>query len=66
MATQAELVILLQDIVGAKRVLQRPSELLVYTSDGLPSYRKQPMLAVPETREGVVEIVRTLAAVGDP
>ena len=67
MATQAELVILLQDIVGAKRVLQRPSELLVYTSDGLPSYRKQPMLAVfPETRAEVVEIVRTLAAVGAP
>jgi glycolate oxidase subunit GlcD len=67
MATQAELVILLHDIVGAKRVLQRPSELLVYTSDGLPSYRKQPMLAVfPETREEVVEIVRTLAAVGAP
>ena len=67
MATQAELVILLTDIVGAKRVLQRPSELLVYTSDGLPSYRKQPMLAVfPETRAEVVEIVRTLAAVGAP
>ena len=66
-ATQAELVILLTDLVGPKRVLQRPSELLVYTSDGLPSYRKQPMLAVfPETREEVIEIVRTLAAVGAP
>ena len=67
MATQAELVILLTDIVGPKRVLQRPSELLVYTSDGLPSYRKQPMLAVfPETRDEVIAIVRTLAAVGAP
>ncbi len=65
MATQAELVILLNDIVGPRRVLQRPSELLVYTSDGLPSYRKQPMLAVfPETRDEVVDIVSTLAAVG--
>ncbi|HVX41792.1 MAG TPA: FAD-linked oxidase C-terminal domain-containing protein [Gemmatimonadaceae bacterium] len=50
-------------IVGEKRVLFRPSELLTYTSDGLPSYHKQPGLAVfPGTRDEVVAVVRALAA----
>src|SRR5689334_3497797 len=49
-------------IVGERRVLFRPSELLTYTSDGLPSYHKQPGLAVfPGTRDEVVEVVRELA-----
>ena len=49
-------------IVGQRRVLFRPSELLTYTSDGLPSYHKQPGLAVfPGTRDEVVEVVRELA-----
>ncbi len=52
----------LAGIVGAKRVLYRPSELLTYTSDGLPSYHKQPGLAVfPGTRDEVVAVVRVLA-----
>ena len=67
MATRAELKILLEDVVGPKRLLERPSELVVYGSDGLPSYHREPMLAVfPESREDLVEVVRTLAAVGAP
>src|SRR5438874_8339331 len=50
-------------IVGRRRVLFRPSELLTYSSDGLPSYHKQPGLAVfPGTREELVAVVRELAA----
>lgn len=53
----------LAEIVGARRVLFRPSELLTYSSDGLPSYHKQPGLAVfPGTRDEVVAVVRELAA----
>ena len=49
-------------IVGPRGVLVRPQELFVYTSDGLPGYRKQPALAVfPSTREQVVAVVRLLA-----
>jgi len=49
-------------IVGERRVLFRPSELLTYTSDGLPSYHKQPALAVfPGTRDEVIAVVRELA-----
>lgn len=52
----------LADIVGAKHVLQRPGETLVYTADGLPGYRKQPTLVVmPGTRDEVVAVVRLLA-----
>ncbi len=54
-------------IVGAKRVLFKPSELVTYTSDGLPSYHKQPGLAVfPGTRDEVIAVVRELAACGVP
>jgi len=49
-------------IVGENRVLFRPSELLTYTADALPSYHKQPGLAVfPGTRDEVVAVVRELA-----
>lgn len=49
-------------IVGERQVLRRPSELLVYATDGLPGYRKQPALAVfPRTRDEVVAVVRLLA-----
>lgn len=49
-------------IVGERHVLERPSELLVYTADGLPGYRKQPSLAVfPRTRDEVIAVVRLLA-----
>jgi glycolate oxidase subunit GlcD len=53
----------LRCIVGARHVLARGSELLVYTADGLPGYRKFPSLAVfPGNHEEVVRVVRTLAA----
>ena len=55
----------LADIVGERHVLSRPSELLVYNSDGLPGYRRQPRLAVfPGTREETVAVVRLLADEG--
>ncbi len=53
--------------MGDKRVLFRASELLVYTSDGLPSYFRQPAIAVfPGTRDEVIAIVRELAPLGIP
>ncbi len=52
----------LAEIVGARQVLARPSELLVYAMDGLPGYRRHPGLAVfPRTRQEVVDVVRLLA-----
>ena len=49
-------------IVGPRWVREQPSELLVYTSDGLPGYRRQPRLGVfPGTRDEVVAVVRLLA-----
>jgi glycolate oxidase subunit GlcD len=64
---QEDVAIVLEDIVGPRRVLKRPSELRVYSADGLPSYRKQPSIAVfPETREELIEVVRTLAAIKQP
>ena len=52
----------LAKIVGAKRVLFQPSELLTYASDALPSYHKRPGLAVfPGTRDEVIAVVRELA-----
>src|SRR5688572_7969899 len=63
----ARIIAELQGIVGARRVLSRPAELLVYTADGLPTYRKQPSLAVfPGTRDEVIDVVRLLAAGGIP
>ena len=57
-----ELSVRLADIVGAQHVLSRPSELLVYNSDGLPGYRRQPRLAVfPGTRDEAIAVVRLLA-----
>src|SRR5450759_3198179 len=55
----------LAEIVGERHVLSRPSELLVYNSDGLPGYRRQPRLAVfPGTREETVAVVKLLADEG--
>src|SRR6476620_2355448 len=52
----------LAEIVGEAHVLSRQSELLVYHSDGLPGYRRQPRLAVfPGTRDEAVAVVRYLA-----
>ena len=57
----------LAEIVGERHVLSRPSELLVYNSDGLPGYRRQPRLGVfPGTREETVRVVRLLANEGLP
>jgi glycolate oxidase subunit GlcD len=54
-------------IVGERRVLFRPGELLAYSSDGLPGYFKQPSIAVfPGTRDEVVALVRELASAGVP
>jgi glycolate oxidase subunit GlcD len=52
----------LTDIVGPHGLRRRPAELAVYTSDGLPGYRKQPSLAVfPTSRDQVVALVRLFA-----
>ena len=52
----------LREIVGDRFVLSRPQELLVYNSDGLPGYRKQPSLGVfPGTRDETIAVVRVLA-----
>lgn len=57
----------LAEIVGPRRVLLRPSQLLAYTSDGLPGYRKVPTLAVfPGSRDQVIAVVRHLAERGVP
>ena len=52
----------LADLVGPRGVLQRTGELVVFRSDGLPGYSKNPRLAVfPRTRDELVAIVRLLA-----
>src|SRR5438067_4363194 len=57
----------LAEIVGPAHVLSRLSELLVYNSDGLPGYRRQPRLAVfPGTRDEAIAVVRFLAEQGLP
>ena len=57
----------LAGIVGARGVLSRPAELVPYASDGLPTYRKRPALAVfPTTRGQLIAVVRLLAAEGVP
>ena len=67
MTVTSELPSLLADIVGARSVLARPSELVVYRSDGLPGYTKQPRLGVfPRTRDELVAVVRLLAERGVP
>ncbi|MEX1187143.1 MAG: FAD-linked oxidase C-terminal domain-containing protein [Gemmatimonadaceae bacterium] len=57
----------LAEIVGGTHVLSRQSQLLVYNSDGLPGYRRQPSLAVfPGTRDEVIDVVRALHEAGAP
>ena len=52
----------LASIVGQRRVLYRPSELLAFAADALPSYHQQPSLAVfPGTRDETIAVVRELA-----
>jgi glycolate oxidase subunit GlcD len=61
-ALDAALAERLTRIVGERRVLFRPSELLAYSSDGLPGYAKRPSVAVfPGTGEEVIAVVRELA-----
>jgi len=58
----ADLADRLTEIVGPRGVLRRAGELVVYRSDGLPGYSKQPRLGVfPRTRDELVAIVRLLA-----
>ena len=67
MTVTSELPSLLAAIVGTRSVLARPSELVVYRSDGLPGYTKQPRLGVfPRTRDELVAVVRLLAERGIP
>jgi glycolate oxidase subunit GlcD len=55
----------LSAIVGARYVLERPGQTLVYTADGLPGYRKHPTLVVlPGSRDEVIAVVRLLATLG--
>ena len=62
MTHAADLADRLTEIVGPRGVLRRPGELVVYRSDGLPGYSKQPRLAVfPRTRDELVAVVRLLA-----
>jgi glycolate oxidase subunit GlcD len=57
----------LSEIVGERRVLFRPNELLTYSSDGLPGYDKRPALAVfPGTRDELTAVIRELARTGVP
>ncbi|MEJ7813296.1 MAG: FAD-linked oxidase C-terminal domain-containing protein [Gemmatimonadaceae bacterium] len=66
-ASTVALVARLRAIVGEGAVLTRAGELLAYTSDGLPTYRKRPALAVfPTTREQLIAVVRALHAAGRP
>jgi glycolate oxidase subunit GlcD len=63
----AELAARLAAIVGQRRVLFRPSELLAYSADGLPGYFKKPSIAVfPGSGDEVIAVVRELARSGAP
>lgn len=67
MTVTSDLAARLADIVGSRGVLARPNELVVYRSDGLPGYSKQPRLGVfPRTRDELVAVVRLLAEHGVP
>jgi glycolate oxidase subunit GlcD len=67
MTATSDLAARLADIVGSRGVLARPNELVVYRSDGLPGYSKQPRLGVfPRTRDELVAVVRLLAEHGVP
>jgi glycolate oxidase subunit GlcD len=67
MTQTADLSDRLAEVVGPRGVLRRPGELVVYRSDGLPGYSKQPRLAVfPRTRDELIAVVRLLAEAGVP
>ncbi|MFC1729833.1 FAD-binding oxidoreductase [candidate division KSB1 bacterium] len=57
----------LRNIVGARRIVTDPSELLVYESDGLPIEKRLPGAVVfPESTAEIVEIVKLLSGAGIP
>lgn len=67
LAADPALAAALEAVVGPRGVLRRQGELLVYTADALPGYRKFPSLAVfPATRDQLVAVVRVLADFGAP
>jgi glycolate oxidase subunit GlcD len=60
--TTERLARLLTEITGPAGVKSRPSELFAYSTDGLPTYRVRPALAVfPATREELLAVVRMLS-----
>ena len=60
--TSPPLIERLAAIVGPRRLLERRSQLLAYSSDGLPGYTKIPNLAIfPGSRDEVVAVIRELA-----
>jgi glycolate oxidase len=53
----------LSSLLPPDRLLQDPAELAAYESDGLTAYKARPLaIAVPETQEEVIEIVRLCRA----
>src|SRR5437867_12445956 len=57
----------LSAIVGERHVREARAERLTYAMDGLPTHRRVPDLVVlPGTREGLIAVVRLLAALGVP
>jgi glycolate oxidase subunit GlcD len=57
----------LSAIVGARHVISRDAELMVYENDGLPGYHKRPRLVVsPGNRDEAIAVVRALAAANAP
>jgi len=57
----------LSAIVGPRWVRLRPSELLAFRADGLPTHESTPgLVVIPGSRAEVIAIVRLLAAAGVP
>jgi glycolate oxidase len=53
----------LSSLLPPDRLLQDPADLAAYESDGLTAYKARPLaIAVPETQEEVIEIVRLCRA----
>ena len=67
LAADSGLTTRLQGIVGREGVISRPSELLVYESDGLTSYRRTPGGVVfPRSTEEVSGVLQVLFEAGVP
>ncbi|MBL9127183.1 MAG: FAD-binding protein [Verrucomicrobiales bacterium] len=63
----ADLLQELADLLPADRWLTRPEQLAAYESDGLTAYRKRPLaVAIPESADEVVELVRACHRAGVP